>query len=212
MKKYLVATFTVVSCFILNGCASSFKSIDPRGAYYTNKLSENNIEFSYQYDILRAKGNKKYAKREDKKGIKVVAVKITNHTGGDLVLGENYHIFSGSRQIELLDKGIVHQQLKQGVAIYLLYMPLIFTTFTTYSVNSYGQATVKSTPIGLIIGPGITIGNMAVAGTANANFKIELAMHTLTNKKIADGETVHALIAFQDYTFNPLSIKLKSRE
>jgi hypothetical protein len=208
MKRYLASAFTIVSCFIINGCASSFKSIDPRGAYYTNKLSDNNIEFSYQYDILRARGNKKYAKREDKKGIKVVAVKITNHTGSDLVLGENYHIFSGSRQIEPLDKKIVYQQLKQGVAIYLLYMPLIFTTLTTSSVNSFGQRTEKSTPIGLVIGPGITTGNMAVAGTANANFKIELATHTLANRKIADGETVHALIAFQDYTFNPLSIKL----
>jgi len=212
MKTYLVSAFTIIICFIMNGCASSFKAIDPRGAYYSNKLSDNNIDFSYQYDILRARGNKKYAKREDKKGIKVVAVKITNRTGGDLVLGENYHIFSGSRQIDLLDPGIVYQQLKQGVAIYLLYMPLIFTTFTTYNTNSYGQMTVKSTPIGLVIGPGITIGNMAVAGTANANFKKELFTHTLINRKIADGETVHALIAFQDYTFNPLSIKLKSSE
>ena len=54
MKKYLVATFTIVSCFMMNGCASSFKSIDPRGANYSNKLLDDNIEFSYQYDILRA--------------------------------------------------------------------------------------------------------------------------------------------------------------
>ena len=211
MKRYVVVVLIVVSYFFLNGCASSFKSINPRGAVYSNKLTDNNVDFSYQYDILRARGNKKYAKREDKNGIKVVAVKITNRTGSDLVLGENYNIFSSDRQIVPLDQGFVHQKLKQGVAIYLLYLPLTLTTLTTTSASSYGQRN-NSIPIGLALGPGITFGNMAVAGTANSIFKQELATNTLTNRKISDGETVYALVSFQDYTFNPLSIKLKSTQ
>ena len=209
MRRYVIVLLSSISFFLLNGCASSFKTIDPRGAYYTNKQTSDSVEFSYQYDILRYKGNKKYAKKEDKKGIKVVAVKITNNTGNELVLGENFSIYSGEREIFLLDPSIVHKQLKQGVAIYLLYLPLTFTTFNTYTSTGNGRVTVNSTPIGYAIGPGITLLNMIKAGSANTNLKNELAIYRLTNRKISSGETVYGLISFQDYTFNPLSLKLK---
>jgi hypothetical protein len=212
MKKYSIACLMLISGFIFTGCASSYKPIDPRTANYGNKLTESNVEFSYQYDILRARGNKKYAKKEDKSGIRVVAVKITNNSGSDLILGENFDIYSSDRKVVALDPAIVYPKLKQGVAIYLLYMPLTLLTFNTYRHNGRGTVETSSTPIGLAIGPGITIGNMAMAGTANTRFKAELVYNNLINRKIANGETVYALVALQDFGFNPLSIRLKAGE
>jgi hypothetical protein len=212
MKKYSFACLMLISGFIITGCASSYTPIDPMRINYGNKLTESNVDFSYQYDILRARGNKKYAKKEDKTGIRVVAIRITNNSGSDLLLGENYDIYSSDRKVVPLDPGFVSPKLKQGVAIYLLYLPLTFAKFTTYKIDSRGYQEINSIPIGYALGPGITLGNMAVAGTANTKLQAELVYHNLIGRKIANGETVHGIVALQDFGFNPLSIKLKANE
>ena len=166
---------------------------------------------SYKHGVLAETGNKKYAKREIPKTTKVVSVKITNNSPQTIVIGENARFYSGNSEVRLLDPASVHHQLKQGVPIYLLYLLLSFITYDTDSGQQNGNYVTSqsnSIPIGLIIGPGISIGNMAGAGGANQHFLRELTHFNMINKSIAPGQTVYGLIGINDMGYNPIKLVL----
>jgi hypothetical protein len=204
MKKILILPL-LIAVILSGGCASNYRSISPQTSYFnaTEKTSE--LEFSYRYNVLQEKGNKKYAKREDKKGIRVVALKITNNTERPVKFPEDIQLYAGNRSIHLLEPEFIHSKLKQGVPIYLLY--LLFTPMTLTA--SSGNGDVSSTPVGLLLGPGLTALNIGIAASANNKFKEELLQYNLTNRIIEEGETVYGLIGFQDFGYAPLKIELK---
>jgi hypothetical protein len=203
MKKIILNLSIAVFLFVLVGCASTYQPIIPSSVYYTNAETKDSLTFSYKYDVFKSTGNNKYAKHEDEAGIKVVSVSITNNTGKTINMAENIAFFAGSRQIVPLDPLLVKEQLKQGVGVYLLYLLL-----TPMQLTSSNGSSSSSVPIGLVIGPGITIGNMAVAASANADFFAELNANYVF-RNIENGQTKYALLGFRDIGFESLKIKLK---
>lgn len=189
----------------LCGCASGYKSIKPDITYYQSREDYSGVELSYRMGILSEHRNKKYAKREDKKGIRVVAVRLMNNTNSPLVVGEDFRFYTGDSELPLLDPSIVHAELKQGVPIYLLY--LLLSPMQLYTSDEQGN--VDATPIGLFIGPGIAVGNMLGAGAANQNFLRELMQYNIINKTIEPGETVFGLIGIRDNGYNPISLRFR---
>ncbi|WP_187696336.1 hypothetical protein [Xanthovirga aplysinae] len=164
--------------------------------------------FEYKYDVLREKKNKKYAKKESKKGIKVVGVKITNNTGQALTYNEDLKLFSAGYAISPIEPQFVYGELKQGVPIYLLYLLLTPSKFNYWESENGVVKNQSSFPIGLILGPGISGGNMLVAGTANQNFLKELKTKNLIGKEIKNGETVSGLIGMRNMGYAPLELKV----
>lgn len=204
MKNLLILPLLII-VILSGGCASNYHSISPQSSYFNVAEQTDELDFSYRYNILREKGNKKYAKREDKKGIRVVALKITNNTDRPLKFPEDIQLYAGDRAVLLLEPEFIHSKLKQGVPIYLLYLLFTPMTFTTYSENG----DVNSTPVGLLVGPGLTALNMGMASSANNKFKEELLQYNLANRVIQEGETVYGLIGFQDFGYSPIKIQLK---
>jgi hypothetical protein len=180
------------------GCASSYKPLRPNASLYTNNASVDGIDFSYRLGILRETGNKKYAKREDSKAIRLSSVKITNNTDQPVTVGKDIMFYSGDSPINLLEPKTVHRELKQGVAEYVLFFLL-----TPLQLNTGDD----STPIGLVVGPGIAIGNLVGAGSANQNFLRELDSFNMINRTINPGETVFGLIGAHDTGYNPIVLK-----
>ena len=95
---------------------------------------------------------------------------------------------------------------------YLLFLLLTPLNLNIYNNSSNGYGTEvnnsHSYPIGLVIGPGISIGNMVVASTANTNFYNELLSFTIS-RDIENGQTIYCLIGFRDIGYEPLNLKLK---
>jgi hypothetical protein len=170
--------------------------------YNSHELTDG-ISLSYKYDVLAERGNKRYSRKEAKKAIKVVAVQVTNNTETPLTFGKDIAFFSGENQIFPLEPLATKQMLKQQVATYLPY--LLLTPIKLFV--SSGRST-DVYPIGYALGPGITVGNMAVAGTANSNLYNELEMYNLLGKEIQPGEVVYGIIAVRDMGYTPLSIKM----
>ena len=56
---------------ILNSCASGYQMINPNSLNYNSNDTKKGISLEYKYDLL----DKKYAKKETKKGVKVLAIK-----------------------------------------------------------------------------------------------------------------------------------------
>jgi len=196
--------FLVVLSILLNSCASSYHSINPNGInYYSNDIN-NGITFEYKYNLLE----KKYAKKETKSGVKVVAVKITNNSEKDIVFGKDLQLTYGNgRELHLLENHQVFKSLKQNTATYLLY--LLLSPMTLDKTTSNGnRIETSSTPIGIAVGPGLAGGNMIAASSANKKFKTELLQFNINGMTIKKGETRTGLIGIKANNYDTIKIKL----
>lgn len=63
---------------------------------------------------------------------------------------------------------------------------------------------------GFPIGIPITIGNMAVAGSANTKFLAEMETYNIADKVIGNGDTKYALIGIPDTGLQPIKIRMTS--
>ena len=193
----------------LTSCASGYKKIAPKEINYLSTNIDNGVKLEYKYDLL----HKKYAKKEEKKDVKLVAVKITNESDKDLMFGKDTKLtFENGKEVFVMENERVFKALKQSPASYLFYLLLspinIYTTKTTYD-NGYNQDSSSSFPIGIILGPGIAGGNMIAASSANAKFKSELMVNNINGTVIRIGETKYGLIGIKSNSFEALKIKVE---
>jgi hypothetical protein len=205
--RILKITLLFLSIISLTSCASGYKKIAPKAINYLSNNIDNGVKLEYKYDLL----HKKYAKKEEKKGIKLVAVKITNESDKDIMFGKDTKLtFENGKEVFVMENDKVFKTLKQSPASYLFYLLLspinFYTTKTTYN-NGYQQSSSSSFPVGLILGPGIAGGNMLAASSANANFKSELMVYNINGTVIKVGETKYGLIGIKSDSFDALNIK-----
>jgi len=191
---------------LLTSCASGYKKVNPTSLNYISKSFTNDVVLEYKYDLLE----NKYKKKEEKSKIKMVAVKITSNSDKDLVFGNNLQlVYENGNSVLLLENEKVYTTVKQSPASYLWYLLLSPIQFYTYSTNQYGQTKVdNSFPIGLIVGPGLSGGNMIAASSANSNLLKELRDYNIIGKTIKKGETVYGLIGIQSDSYESLKLKI----
>ncbi|THU39751.1 hypothetical protein FAM09_14760 [Niastella caeni] len=201
MIKRLNTVVAITIMALLTSCAASYKPVNPPMLRYQSIGDDST--FSYQYNVLAKARNRKLAKKEAKYGMRVVAVKIYNNTGQTLVYGTNFKIYSGNSEVRLLETDVATFRIRQVAPYHLFYLLLSPTKLTVSDFNSS-----KSYPIGLVIGPGLAIINVAVASTANKRFREELTAYDITQRPIANGETLYGLITVKDTDFAPLSLRV----
>ena len=194
-----------VLIFTITSCASGYKMIEPKSINYISKRENNGVILEYKYGLLE----KKYEKKELKKGVKLVAVKVTNNLEKDLVFGRDIRlVYENDSEIYILDNETTFKRLKQIPASYLWYLLLTPVNFTVQKVDHTGIHE-SSTPIGLFIGPGLTGGNMIAAGAANKKFKEELLKYNINGTIIKKGETKYGLIGIENNSFEALKLKIE---
>lgn len=187
--------------FFCGSCASGYKTINPPTLNYLSNSSDKSVSMDYKYNLLP----KKYAKKEFKNKIKLIAVKFTNNSGRDLIFGKDIKlVFGNGNEVVLIGADDVFAELKQQTPLYLLYLLLTPMTFNT---TSNGTQT-SSIPIGLVVGPGIAAGNMIAAGSANKAFKEELTKYAIAGTTIKNGATTYGLVGIGASDFESLKVKV----
>jgi hypothetical protein len=194
-----------VSLLLLNSCASGYKNIEPKTLSFNSTTTTDGVSLAYKYDLL----DKKYRKKETNNNLKLVAVKITNSTDKDLVFGTDIKITTeNGSELYLLENDVVFKTIKQSPASYLWYLLLTPINFYTTKQNSYGQIEqTSSTPVGLILGPGLAAGNIIAASSANAKFKNDLLNYNIVGQTIKKGETAYGLIGIKSNSYDSLKLK-----
>ena len=202
MKTFKIPLLLLATLTLTN-CASGYKMIEPKSINYISTYETANVRLEYKYDLL----DKKYSKKELKKGVKLLALKITNNSDSDLMFGRDAKLtYADGTEIFILDNDKVFKTLKQSPASYLWY--LLLTPVNLYTTGSDGQQT-SSTPIGLVLGPGLAGGNMIAAGSANKRFKTEMLAYDIKGTTIKKGETVYGLIGIKTDSFESLKLKIE---
>lgn len=208
--KTIISKFSILTIAIfLTSCASSYRSINPPSTNYSSHDLQDGISISYQYDVLRSVGNKKYAKKEQKRGVRLIAIKVTNNTDSTINIGRDVTFYSGQNEILPMQPFATKEALKQQPALYLLYLLTTPAKLYVTKTNSNGTGTETETyPIGYVMGPGLTVGNMAMASSSNNKMLNELITYDILNKDVKKGETIYGLIGIRSYGYNPISLKL----
>ena len=207
----LLAGSLLATMLLGSGCAASYTPITAeRINTYQSAPSSSPVQLGYQFDALRLRGrNRRYVKKEAKHGYHVVAVRVTNSSAADINFSRDAVLYYGDRPVQAVPGTIAGRDMRQGVAIYLLYLLLNFRVGGTTTYNGYGQA-VTSGGTFLPTGPFIAGGNMLGAGMANKNFREELERYDLTNRNIRPGETVYGLLCLREYSVAPLRLELRT--
>ena len=205
MIKFFTISVLTLSVLFLNSCASGYKKIQPKTINFASRCENNSIVLEYKYDLLE----KKYKKKELNNGLKVIAVKVTNNTSNDLVFGKDIRLtYENGNELNLLETNVVYNTIKQSPASYLWYLLLTPMQFQTTTTNSFGQQTSSSsTPIGLVIGPGLAGGNMIAASSANKNFQNDLTKNDIIGKIIKKGETVYGIVGIRSDNYDTIKVK-----
>ena len=203
LKIALLLTITV----LMNSCASGYKMINPDKLSYNSKNEFQGVTLEYKYNLLE----KKYAKKELKKGVRLVAIKIKNNSEKDLTFGKDLLLTdSNGKSISIYENKRTLLMLKQQPASYLWYLLLTPMNLYTSKTNSYGgQETTSSTPIGLVVGPGLAGGNFIAASSANKKFESEILEYDIIGRVIKKGEIVHGLIGIISDNYESLKVKLE---
>ena len=199
----------LASCLVFfSSCASGYQQITPQLLHYVSIVNnDENVQLRYKYNVL----NKKYTKKEERHGIRVVAIQITNNSDRDLTFGENLTLkYSNGNNVVMMDRKAAFKLLKQQTPLYLLYLLLTPLSLITTKTHSNGfQEETSNIPIGLVLGPGLTFGNMVVAGGANSKFKSEMANNELMGQLIKPGSTVVGLVALKSGNYDSLELDIR---
>ena len=203
-SKLQILTFII----LLTSCAANYRQISPSTLNYPANGLESGVKISTKYDVLRFRGNKKYANKELRKGIKVVAVEITNLTDSILMVGRDLEFYAGQQPLVLIDPNVVASTIKQSTIGYLPYLLLTFVQLN-YTVTTPTETNAGTIPIGYALGPGITIGNILTATKANRQLKNELNDYDIMNRNIQKGEKIYGIIGFRSVDYLPISAKIR---
>jgi len=202
MKNLVLKGLAAAGLFLLIGCASTYKEINPSTIKFSLNDTQEGIGLSYRHDILMDIGNSDYAKKEYKSGIKLVAVKLTNNTDSVLNIRRDLEFFSGPNPVTLMDPKTVMPLLHQMTPAYLFYLVL-----TPLKLNVSRGTLSDSYSIGYYLGPTIAFGNMFIANKSNNAIDKELSDNNIIDRDLKQGETIYGIIAFRDKAYNPVSVR-----
>jgi len=200
--KTIKTILILLTILTLSNCASSYKAINPKSINYISKSESKNVKLEYKYNLL----NKKYTKKELDEKVSIVAIKITNNSGKDLLFGNNIKLtYENGNEIYIMENDKVFKTIKQNSTPNLLYFLLTPLTFTVSATGSEP----KSFPIGYVIGPGLALGNIIVSETANKKFKNEMLEYNINGSLIKKNETKYGLIGIISNSFESIKLKIE---
>ncbi|MCM4159805.1 hypothetical protein FHG64_15765 [Antarcticibacterium flavum] len=204
----LFSLFSIV--ILMTSCATRYKAIEPEQLMYNSINMEGDVSLEYKYDVLR----KKYSKKEQKKDVRLVAVKITNRSNRDMIFGDDLRLtYANDNAISLMERDKIFSSLKQKPATHLFYLLLTPLTFSTTTTNSQGITQTSSAfPAGLIVGPGLAGANLITASSANKKFKEDLLVYDMRGKTIPAGKTVYGLVGVKAGNYDALKINVSRNE
>ena len=210
----LLALFGIVS-FIFSGCARVYHTIDPDLHRFENKkeLMEN-VDIYYSYGAQKMAGNKPATRKENKRGVTLIAVQIHNNSDEPVRLSENlFSIHSGSgRMIAILNSLSYMDATQQSAPSFVIWYGLAGIGYTRESsTGPSGTATTNTftwSPLPLAIG----VINAIIAGVANKKQRDNLFVESIFDRTIAPKSVLSGLIPIGENRYSELHFSYGENE
>ena len=193
--KSILKLSVLLSAVFLCSCAGFYHAVNPQTINFPQVSKEDKVPVSYRFDVLRDAGNKKMAKKEIKRCMKVVAVKITNNTDSVINVQKDLEFVSSNKSLELISPVDIQNQIRQSSEAYAFYF--------------IGGLTLA--PLDIAVFGGIGLGNILVASQANANLLKELTTYDIRNTNINPKESITGIIGYRSSYSDPIYVKLKEK-
>ena len=127
----------------------------------------------------------------------------------NLILENNSCQAMDGSAIYIMENEKVFSSLKQSVASYLWYLLLTpVNLYTNESQNGF-QTETTSTPIGIVIGPGLAGVNMIAASSSNKKFQQDLLNYNMNGVTIKSGENISGLVGIRSDDYNAIKISIE---
>lgn len=191
---------SLLTAMIVMSCASSYKPIMPKMRAFTNPQTSEGITYAYRTNVLTETGNKKYANKEAKHGVKLIAIEIENQTESDIVLRNDAKFYLGDRIVFPMEPQQIHQQIKQPAGLYMLWSLL----WIVINKCEGDDCTSIPLPVGVVIGAA----NTGLASSANKRLLEELMVNNILDRKISPGEKAIGLIGITADDIQSLRVEL----
>lgn len=185
---------------MLGSCAKSYYPINPAKLQFNTATVTDSLNFATRYNVLAEAGNERYAQKEVKNGVKLLAVQVFNRTSHDIVLRKDARFIIDGKIVFPIEPAQMKNQLKQHAGLYMLWG--LF--WGVYSQCENNDCTVVPIPIGLVIGAI----NTSKASKANKQLLDELEQNNILDMVIKPGESKTGLLGFGTDLNVPVKIEL----
>lgn len=176
-------------------CASNYYPIQPEALRFgasRDTLVGDELAIAWQYNVLEATGNRRYARKERQQGVSLLALRLANQGPDTLAFPDAVEIFAGAAQlwplsVEEAAEAFMQRTREQGE----------------------GAVEVEGAE-GIIMAAGLF--NMAKGLNANIRLVKELDACNLAGQDIPPGSTLTGLLALSVQPGTNLSFSLKQPE
>lgn len=193
MKNSLFCLLLLSS--LLWSCASNYYTIQPETIRFDasrDTLVGGELAIAWQYEVLKAAGNRRYARKERQQGVSLLALRLANQGAETLAFTETVEIFAGAEQLWPLS---VEEAAK------------VFVQRT----REPGEGAVEVEGAeGIVMAASLF--NMAKGLNANIRFVKELDAYYLAGRDIPPGSTITGLLALPVRPGTAFSFSLKQSE
>lgn len=208
MARKLLAAIALLA----TGCATSFHSINHESLDYS-RADSSGVALQYKYNVLDESGNTYYANKAREQGLSLVAVKLRNNTPRDITVRDNVDFYVGNNQVQPAGAASM-ASVHQPVGIYSLYLLLMlingYKTEVTCDGYGYCQEDKSFIPIGVIIGPLVTLINVAMASSSNDGLLKEATENDILAKTIKPGQSASGYLVLRDAGQSPITARVKN--
>jgi len=180
--------FIILLGVFFTSCASIYHDVHPEKQAYYDQLFYDSLEISYKYDINKLKRNNKIARKEKRKGYKIVALKIKNLSEDTIKFSNDVSLSINGRIIKPLNIEETYKLFKQHP------WPYAFAIFTyTYSnVNGESSFDMQLNPFGIAY----ALTNIIIATNSNLRFSEQLQSYDVNNMIIPPYCDKYGLLCF----------------
>jgi hypothetical protein len=189
-RNYPVFTLFCLSACCWFGCAAPYHFIEPQLVNFStasaDTLANRRGEIAWRYHVLADAGNRKYAKKEARSGISLLAVRVRNGSADTVFFPESVLMFAGRDTLQPLTMEAAGEALRQTTA------------------EDGGQGVVEVEVDAPLANLAVDIFNIATQEKANLRFVKELQEFYLVPSYVAPGQTVAGLLALPVKALTPL--------
>lgn len=212
MKQKSFITIAIL-IFLVSSCARPYRKINMSAVPFNEFRSDQNISYSIRQGVLYNMRNFFFARREMKKNLSLVALKIVNNSDTAININDLRFTCGALLPIQQIGVNEYFNVLKQKPALYWLYSvgavvypkPAVYTdpvTNNQFPKPNNPKKFIKNGKqfIPIPIGLPVAAANYAIAYRSNKKMLLDLQLLNLTNRVIQPHDTIQGILMFKNTT------------